>query len=616
MLFCSSTLVGGPNERFHPEHVLVRFKPGTVASEMGAAHAAAGRSRILHRYGSVDRLMLVEVPAGRVRHAVASYKRNPNVLYAEPDYQVRATAIPNDVAFPLQWGLHNTGQLSDGVPGSVGSDIDAVAAWDIATGSSSIQVAVIDTGVDYTHPDLVDNMYVNPLELPGNGVDDDRNGWVDDVFGFDFINNDGDPMDDQSHGTHVAGIIGARADNGIGVAGVAWRCKIVALKFLGPDGTGDVSGAVKAIDYIIAHRIPISNNSWGGEDASQAMYDAISAAHSIGHLFFAAAGNEALNTDQTGHYPSGYNLPNIISVAATDNWDEPASFSNLGPTTVDLGAPGVGIYSTLPLDSYGFKGGTSMATPYVAGAAAVIMAYAPGLSSLEVRARILDSVRPVPYLDGWTVTGGVLDLAAALGDCNGNGVTDDVDIATGTSDDCSENGIPDECESDCNLNGNADSCDIASGAADDCDANGVPDVCDPDCDQNDLVDACEILGGQAFDCNANEIIDRCEPDFDGDGVIDGCDDDTDDDGVLNNADVCDFTPVGAPIRADGAPMGDADQDCALTNADYFILFDCYYFGGPDEPISDRMCRTNFDFDRTDALDLRDFAVFQVSFSYP
>jgi len=620
-LFAMSLCAGGARAQqpasHHPEQVLVRFKPGVAPDGIAAAHRAAEAKRTVRHYRCVDDLLLVKVPPGRVDQAIAAYRRNPNVLYAEPDYRVRALAVPDDPGFPSQWGLRNVGQVINGVPGTPGSDIDAVPAWDLTTGSSDIVVAVTDTGIDYTHPDLAANMNVHPLEVPGNHLDDDGNGWVDDVFGYDFNNDDPDPMDDDGHGTHVAGIVAARGNNGTGVTGVSWNSRLVALKFLDENGMGDTSNALDALDYAVANGIRISNNSWGGGSFSQAMHDAIAASQSIGHLFIAAAGNDAGNNDATPNYPSGYNLQNVIAVAASDNVDFPAVFSNLGPTTVDLAAPGVGIYSTLPGAIYGFNSGTSMATPHVAGAAALVMSRAPALTWQEVRDRLLSSVRPVEFLDGWIVTGGVLNLTGALGDCNGNGVADDVDILKATSADCSGNGIPDECEADCNENGVADTCDVVSGTFDDCDGDGLLDVCERDCDENGEIDGCELVEGLAFDCNGNDVIDRCESDFDNDGTIDACDADIDDDGVLNETDVCDFTPPGVPVYPNhGGPVGDLNQNCLLDAPDYRSLWICLFDGGPDRFMENRTCRNNFDYDGSTTVDMRDMSVFMRSFTGP
>ena len=218
---------------FHPERLLVRFKPGVTREGRQDAHDAAHVREILRDYHTVEGLQLVEVPKDELSAALAVYSGHPDVLYAEPDYVVYPTAVPNDPDFDQLWGLHNTGQTINGNdPGTAGADIRAVEAWDTWTGSPYFRVAVIDTGVAYDHPDLQDNIWTNLAEVPGNGIDDDGNGYVDDVHGYDFMNNDGDPMDDCSHGTHVAGTIAAVGDNALGVVGINWQCKIVALKFL------------------------------------------------------------------------------------------------------------------------------------------------------------------------------------------------------------------------------------------------------------------------------------------------------------------------------------------------------------------------------------------------
>jgi predicted outer membrane repeat protein len=460
-----------------------------------------------------------------VAAAIAVYRRNPHVLYAEPDYWLHADSVPNDQAFLELWGLRNVGQTVSGDPGTPGADIRAVPAWDLWTGDPAFRIAVIDTGVDYNHPDLAANIWTNLGETPGNGVDDDGNGWIDDIHGFDFINGDSDPMDDSNHGTHVAGTIGAVANNGVGVAGINWRCKIVALKTLGPGG-GTTSAAIGAVQYAIDNGIRVSNNSWGGGGYSQALHDVIAASQAVGHVFVAAAGNAAVDNDLFPHYPSSYDLPNIIAVAATDNDDELASFSNWGLQSVDLGAPGVRIYSSIRNNDYKFFSGTSMASPHVAGVVGLLTSRSPQLSWQTIRDRVLDSVRPVASLQGITATGGILNAVAALGDCNANGINDAIDIAGGGSVDCTGNGVPDECEPDCNGNSIADSCDIDSGFSEDCDGLGWPDDCEPDCNNNSVADQCDITG-PSNDCNFNHVPDECEPagdeDCNSNGESDLCD---------------------------------------------------------------------------------------------
>ena len=216
----------------HPKQLLIRFKPGVTRAARQAVHETANAEKVRWDYHVVAGLQLVEVAEGKLAAALAAYKNHPDVLYAEPDYIVYPAAIPGDPDFDELWGMHNTGQTVNGDPGTPGADIQAVEAWDTWTGSPVFRIAVIDTGVDYDHPDLRANIWTNPGEIPGNALDDDGNGYVDDIHGYDFLNNDNDPKDDCGHGSHVAGTIGAVANNGLGVAGINWQCKIVALKFL------------------------------------------------------------------------------------------------------------------------------------------------------------------------------------------------------------------------------------------------------------------------------------------------------------------------------------------------------------------------------------------------
>ncbi len=311
---------------------------------------------------------VVDLPGDlAVQEAVQRYEASPDVEYAEPDFLLRPaqTVSPNDPYYSRLFGLNNAGQTG----GTPDADVDASEAWGITTGSRTTVVAVIDEGVDVNHPDLRGNVWVNADEVPGNGVDDDRNGYVDDRNGYDFANDDAsvydsDPVSGKGdeHGTHVAGTIAAQANNGTGVTGVSWRAGIMVLKFLGPNA-GYTSDAVEALNYAVANGATISNNSWGGGGYSRALRDAINRADASGHLFVAAAGNDGTNNDATPQYPSSYTNANIVSVAATDDDDALASFSNFGANTVDLAAPGVNILSTLPGSRYGSYSGTSMATP-------------------------------------------------------------------------------------------------------------------------------------------------------------------------------------------------------------------------------------------------------------
>lgn len=394
--------------------VLVNFKPGATLSEKSQAYAAVGGQKI-RGFGLVRGLEQVSLGKGnRPEQAIQTLNRLPFVELAEPDYELHADT--NDTYFGLQWGLDNTGQSIRGYTGVMDADIDGLEAWGITTGDPDFIVAVIDTGTDYTHPDLANNIWTNPGEIPGNGVDDDGNGFIDDVHGYDFFSNDGDPMDEEGHGTHVAGTICAEGNNGIGVTGVAWNCKIMPLRFIGPGG-GYTSDAIAALSYAVSNGAKLSNNSWGGGGYSFSLYNAIqnAGAGPNGHLFVAASGNSAVDTDASPHYPSSYNLDNIISVAATNNRDELSSFSNFGAASVDVGAPGTDIASTYTiLYDYAWASGTSMASPHVTGLAALVWGQNPGWSNLEVKNRILDTARPLAALSGKTVTGGIINAYDAL----------------------------------------------------------------------------------------------------------------------------------------------------------------------------------------------------------
>jgi subtilisin family serine protease len=345
--------------------------------------------------------------------AVQTFADDPRIEYMEPNYIISLERTPNDPSFSKLWGLHNSGQSR----GKADADIDAPEAWEKKTGGDII-VAVIDTGVDYKHPDLASNMWINKGEIPNNRIDDDKNGYIDDVYGYDFVNKDGDPFDDHYHGTHVAGTIAASGNNNKGVVGVSWTAKIMAIKFLSKRGSGSISGAIAAIRYATKMGAKISNNSWGGGGRSQALHDAIKQAEKAGQLFVAAAGNYAKNNDTKPHYPSSYKLDNIIAVAATDHNDQLARFSHYGRTSVDLGAPGVNIYSTIPRSGYKYLNGTSMATPQVSGALSLLLATCPQLTATQAKKIILDSVDKVSALSGKTVTGGRLNVHNALKACH------------------------------------------------------------------------------------------------------------------------------------------------------------------------------------------------------
>ena len=352
--------------------------------------------------------------AGTVEDELARFASYDIFEYVEPNYRITIDATPNDPSFGSLWGLNNTGQSG----GTADADIDAPEAWDIQTGTN-IVVGIIDTGIDYTHPDLAANMWHNPGEIANNGIDDDGNGYVDDYYGYDFYNDDGNPFDDNSHGTHVAGTVAADGNNGIGVAGVSWSAQLMGLKFLSGGGSGSTFDAVRAVEYATQMGAQVTNNSWGGGGYSQTLYNAISAAGNAGSLFVAAAGNDSSNNDSSASYPAGYNLDNIISVASTTRSDGLSYFSNYGASTVDLGAPGSSIYSTLPGGGYGTYSGTSMATPHVSGAVSLLWAENPNLSAAQVKAALLDSTDSIASLAGKTVSGGRLNVHKALQEIEG-----------------------------------------------------------------------------------------------------------------------------------------------------------------------------------------------------
>lgn len=407
----------GADIKFDPFSVLVRFD--LAADPAAIEHAIAlVDGRVEQVYDVVPGLVHLEIGVP-VDRALAALNQLKCVRYAEPDWVCKATSVPNDPSFGNLWGMRNTGQTVNSDPGVAGADSRAHLAWDSFTGSSTFVVAIIDDGTNRTHPDLAANMWTNPGEIAGDGIDNEGNGYVDDTWGYDFYQRDSDPTG-TGHGTHTAGTVGAVGNNGVGVAGVMWSCKLMALRFLGPNG-GVTSDAILSVQYANGKRVRVSNNSWGGGGFSQALYDAINAGKAANHLFVAASGNSGINSDTSPAYPGAYNLDNIINVAATDNNDGRASFSNYGSTTVDIGAPGVNILSTYGTNGYSYLNGTSMACPHVAGAVALVTAANPTLTYAQVRSRILSTARPVASLSGRCVTGGVVDIAAAIAGGGGGG---------------------------------------------------------------------------------------------------------------------------------------------------------------------------------------------------
>jgi len=416
----SSNINGGTSitSEYVDGDILIKFK--SIPGQRQAVELV--RSQLVSRYNSkVEKQWRTGAEHWKVDTLLQNYdllqiidslNSNPFIEYAEPNYILRADVIPNDPSFGDQWALNNTGQNG----GTPDADIDAPEAWDITTGDTNIVVGVIDTGIDYDHPDLEDNIWTNWGEIPNNGIDDDNNGYIDDIHGWDFCNNDNDPMDDNGHGTHVAGIIGGSSNNGVGVSGIAWDVRIMALKYLSQWGYGNTSDAVSAIEYANSMGVNITNNSWGGGCYSQTLFDIIAASDSAGFLFIAAAGNDAENNDLFTHYPSCYDVDNIISVASTDNADNLSTFSNWGHNTVDLAAPGTAIYSTYPNNSYTLMDGTSMATPQVSGAAVLIWSRFPTFTNREVRQQLMGSGDQLTNLMDVVSSGSRLNVKSAVSD--------------------------------------------------------------------------------------------------------------------------------------------------------------------------------------------------------
>lgn len=417
--------------------VLVRFKPSMSAEDIDDL-ADSLNDVVEDRIEAVGNLTAIDDLDNRDPAMVAAqYRELPEVLYAEPNFTIklepvndfngrdgsRSGARPydllyresesaaNDPMFADQWALDNTGQRD----GSTGVDVRAVEAWKTTQGSRDVVIAVIDTGVNYAHPDLADNMWVRPANVPA--YTDAELGEIDDRFGFNAVDNMGDPMDDNGHGSHCAGIIGAVGNNNIGIAGINWQVQIMPLKFLSRTGSGTLKDAVESINYVIERRkagVPVSviSASWGSTQKSKALEDVIKKASDAGILFIAASGNSSANADRRPHYPSNY--PGVLSVAALNRFGRLASFSNYGAKTVHVAAPGAEIISTWLGGDYFEASGTSMATPYVAGVAGLVLAENPDFTTEELRARLLDTVDKGSDLTGKVASGGRINAARAV----------------------------------------------------------------------------------------------------------------------------------------------------------------------------------------------------------
>jgi subtilisin family serine protease len=412
-----------------PGELLVQFKAGAGSVDKSQALARINGEE-MEMVMSEDRrndgqgpLVLVKYqPDISLAAAMSSLREDPNVMWAERNYIYTHQQVSNDPGFPQLYGMQGPSTSPANQFGS-----NAAAAWAAgAIGSRNVYVGIIDEGFQPNHVDLADQVWINPFD-PVNGRDDDGNGYVDDVNGYDFANGDNTVYDGtqssnntvDNHGTHVAGTIGAIGGNGRGVVGINWRVTLISGKFLGRTG-GTTANAVKAIDYFtdlkLRHGLNIvaTNNSWGGGGFSQALRDAIERANQAGILFIAAAGNNGANNDTTPNYPSNYTNANVIAVASITSTGARSSFSNFGATTVDIGAPGSGIISTTAFNTYSNFSGTSMATPHVTGTAALYASVNPGASAAQIKNAILSSAVPTPSLAGRCVTGGRLNALGAL----------------------------------------------------------------------------------------------------------------------------------------------------------------------------------------------------------
>lgn len=428
----------GATSEYDPRSVLVRFRGDLAVRAASIAKLGAsfkdrdgdGRDDAFTAIDPSGGLAKLELPASlSVAAALAALRADPAVLYAEPNYYVHALsevsapklaapgaqAIPNDPRFGEQWYLHNTGQTG----GTIDADIDAPAAWDLTTGSRTVVIGVVDTGIEYAHPELSANLWVNPGEVPGNNLDDDGNGVIDDVHGYNAITGNGNANDDQGHGTFGAGIIGAAGNNGQGISGVAPRVSLMALKFLSANGSGTTADAIAALNYAVARKqagvnLRALNNAWGGGTFSQALLDAIGATNAAGILFVAVSASSGGNHDTNPSYPAGYDVPNVVVLTATDHNDVLAPFASYGALTVDLGGPGVNILSTELDGTYATFSGKSWTAAQFSGTAALMCAVAPSLTMAQVKSTIMATGDANASLAGRTVSGRRLNTAAAV----------------------------------------------------------------------------------------------------------------------------------------------------------------------------------------------------------
>ncbi len=443
LLFCCAVLINfaldanqvdkplqADGKKYDKQTILVKFKEGvTQAQRKELASLVNGKFKDKNGDGIDDRFhMIAKGLVARLdlkglatddlaARAMEVLNGHPDVEYAQYNYLHYTAVIPDDTRFSEKWGLHNTGQTG----GTPDADIDAPEAWEISTGSSDVVIGVIDGGFNYNHEDLAANAWVNPGEIPGNLIDDDGNGYIDDIHGINAISNDGDPHEGNGHGSHCAGIIGAVGNNATGVVGVNWTCSIMGLRFISNTGSGTTANAIECINYAVNMKtnyginLRVLSNSWGGAPYEQVLFDAIYTTYEAGILFVVAAGNNGRNTDTNPFYPACYDIPNIMSIANTNHNDGLNSGSNYGLTSVDLGAPGTNILSTYKNNTaYTTMTGTSMACPFVAGAAGLLLSVNDQLTIQDLKNYLMNYVDPLPSLAGKCVSGGRLNIANSL----------------------------------------------------------------------------------------------------------------------------------------------------------------------------------------------------------
>lgn len=400
--------------------VLVKVKPGHMGKFLAKKSLIGADIKRELKLLAGDYILL-KTNSKSTQSLVSELQNLPEVSFAEPNYIYKAiTTLPSmesiltgtlsenisstsatDPLYGKLWGLKNTGRNEPDrnggqstTPGVAGADADIEKAWSITRGSQKVLVAVIDTGIDYNHPDLKNNIWTNEKEIPGNGIDDDKNGYIDDIHGWNAQGKNGNPMDGNAHGTHCAGTIGAEHNNGLGVAGVMGDVSLIAIKFLSDEGSGSLADAIEAINYATKLNVDIMSNSWGGGGFSLALEDSIKAAKAKGIVFVAAAGNESSNNDSRPSYPASYQVDNVISVASHTAQDTMSSFSCFGKRSVHVAAPGSNVLSSTPRGEYKVFSGTSMATPHVAGIVGLLLSETGRLPVAELRQRLMETTTP------------------------------------------------------------------------------------------------------------------------------------------------------------------------------------------------------------------------------